>query len=467
MAKKIAISNLNGSTLDILNTIRANAPLEYQNTVPVANSVKEIPRVGEQIYGYPANANYFIEALVNRIALVRARSLVFNNPFSIFKKGYLEFGESVEEIFVNIAKVRAFNAEKAPAREFARTIPDVKSTFHIMNWRVQYPVTISDEELRMAFTSADGVSDMITRIIDSVYTAAEYDEYLLVKYLLIKGVTGGKMKPEAIDNNLTNNASAFRGISNIMTIPRTDYNSAGVLNNTPRERQYIIMDSKYNAEFDVNVLAAAFHMDKAEFLGKLLLVDDFTSFDNERWATIRSESDMVEEVTADELTLMAGVKAVLVDEEWFQIYDNLSRMTQTPVNSGLYWNYFYHNWKTVSTSPFSNAVVFATNNAVITAPIFKVASKVVDDNTGTTIVTLQLNSVTSDGVNDRDSYSFLQTEKFTVDGVGVHPYGAFLIPVDKNVLLTDIRVKIGGMVFNGDGPDDLLSLHVGDTVNFN
>lgn len=467
MAKKIAISNLNGSTLDILNTIRANAPLEYQNTVPVANSVKEIPRVGEQIYGYPANANYFIEALVNRIALVRARSLVFNNPFSIFKKGYLEFGESVEEIFVNIAKVRAFNAEKAPAREFARTIPDVKSTFHIMNWRVQYPVTISDEELRMAFTSADGVSDMITRIIDSVYTAAEYDEYLLVKYLLIKGVTGGKMKPEAIDNNLTNNASAFRGISNIMTIPRTDYNSAGVLNNTPRERQYIIMDSKYNAEFDVNVLAAAFHMDKAEFLGKLLLVDDFTSFDNERWATIRSESDMVEEVTADELTLMAGVKAVLVDEEWFQIYDNLSRMTQTPVNSGLYWNYFYHNWKTVSTSPFSNAVVFATNNAVITAPIFKVASKVVDDNTGTTIVTLQLNSVTSDGVNDRDSYSFLQTEKFTVDGVGVHPYGAFLIPVDKNVLLTDIRVKIGGMVFNGDGPDDLLSLHVGDTANFN
>ena len=64
-------------------------------------------------------------------------------------------------------------------------MPDVKSAFHAMNWRVMYPVTIQDEDLKLAFRSAEGVQDLIARIVDSVYTAAEYDEFLLFKYLII------------------------------------------------------------------------------------------------------------------------------------------------------------------------------------------------------------------------------------------------------------------------------------------
>ena len=33
----------------------------------------------------------------------------------------------------------------------ARTLPDVRSAFHTMNWRVIYPVTIQDEDLKQAF----------------------------------------------------------------------------------------------------------------------------------------------------------------------------------------------------------------------------------------------------------------------------------------------------------------------------
>ena len=76
------------------------------------------------------------------------QSATFNNPYAILKKGYLEFGESVEDIFVSIAKAVDFDVEKAPKREFKRTLPDVRSVFHTMNWRVVYPVTIQDEDLR-------------------------------------------------------------------------------------------------------------------------------------------------------------------------------------------------------------------------------------------------------------------------------------------------------------------------------
>ena len=44
----------------------------------------------------------------------------------------------------------------------------------------------------------------------------------------------------------------------------------------------IFMDADFNAEFDVDVLSAAFNMEKADFMGRLFLIDDFTSFDNER-----------------------------------------------------------------------------------------------------------------------------------------------------------------------------------------
>ena len=95
MPRRIAISNLNASTLDILNTIRANASAEYQQYVPEVTKATDIPKVGEVLYGYPAFANQFINALVNRIALVRVKSATFNNDYAELKKGYLEFGETV------------------------------------------------------------------------------------------------------------------------------------------------------------------------------------------------------------------------------------------------------------------------------------------------------------------------------------------------------------------------------------
>ena len=97
MAKRIAQNVLNASTLDILNVIRQNASYDYQQNIPVVSKTSDIPKVGEIICGTPAFANQFLNALVNRIALVRVQSATFNNPYSVLKKGYLEFGETVED----------------------------------------------------------------------------------------------------------------------------------------------------------------------------------------------------------------------------------------------------------------------------------------------------------------------------------------------------------------------------------
>ena len=456
MPKRIAMSTLNASTVDILNTIRANASSAYQNQVPMITKATEIPVVGDVLFGYPALANEFISALVNRIALVRVNSVTFNNEYAELKKGFLQMGETVEEVFINLTKAREFSPEKAAARELKRSLPDVRSAFHAINWKVQYPLTIQYEDLRQAFTSPDGVTDLIAKLVASLNRSAEYDEYLLFKYLMIKAVTKGKMAVvELTAGNNKDAAAKFRGISNKLTFVSPSYNASGVHTNSPRNDQYLFMDSTYNGEFDVDVLAAAFNMERADFLGHLKLVDDWSTFDNDRFDVIRANCDMIEEVTQAELDLMAHVKAILVDKEWFQVYDNLATMSEANIASGLYWNYFYNVWKTVSSSPFSNAIAFFDTDASVPDEVtVKIISKDVSENA--TVFTI--NTVVNDG-----KLQFVQTEALTKKGIAVHPYGAVIIPASQVATKITLVGKIGNKTYTGQTQIDASSA-IGVTV---
>ena len=466
MPSKVAISKLNASTYDILNVIRNNATAEYQQLVPEVEDINGVRRVGEVLFGYPALANQFLNSLVNRIALVRVKSATFNNAYAELKKGYLEFGETVEEVFVGIAKAREFSAEKAEKREFKRTLPDVRTAFHTMNWRVQYPVTIQQEDLKQAFMSLNGVQDLIAKIIDAVYTGAEYDEFLLFKYLMIKAISHGKMHPVAFDgSDIKKGGIAFRGMSNQLTFMSNKYNAFGVTTTTPKKDQYIFMDSTFNAQYDVEVLAGAFNMDKADYIGKLKLIDDWTSFDNERFEVIRQESDMIEEVTAEELALMSNVKAVLVDEEWFQVYDNNIQFTSTQVASGLYWNYFLNIWKTVSSSPFSNAIVFVDDvegdDIVLPNSLdVVITDKTVGDDSTVLVLEVQDDVAILNGGNPQ----FVQTQDATENGVAIHKYGAIIIPNNVNTPLT-LELSEDGVKYTSQTPITTDSV-VGTVIKF-
>jgi hypothetical protein len=467
MPRRIAKSTLQASTLDILNAIRQNASYDYQQAVPVVAKASDIPKVGEVICGTPAFSNQFINSIVNRIALVMTKSATFNNPYASLKKGYLEFGETVEEIFVQIAKVVDYTPEKGAAREFKRTLPDVKSAFHAMNWRVMYPVTIQDEDLRLAFLAESGVQDLVAKIVESVYKAAEYDEFLLFKYLLIKAVSHGKMYPMSIGTgtDLKEAGEMFRGASNDLTFMKTKYNASGVRTTTPRENQAIFMDSWFNAKYDVNVLAAAFNMDKATYTGALHLIDDWSSFDNERFDVIRQNSDGLEEVTAAELTLMKNVKAVLIDTDWFQVYDNNAKFTEQYCASGMYWNYFYHVWKTISSSPFSNAIVFVTDTATI-APKESYTVELTGKDTSdvATVFTLGVQDDTATLV--QGTYQFKQTKQATTDGIAVLPYGAIMIPKSSESKSVTLTMVINGVEYVTETPVNSDS-EVGATVVLN
>lgn len=373
MPVKPKIRTLTTSAADILNVIRNNASVDYRNYVPkaVANDVESIRTIGAIIMDYPALQNEFLNALVNRIGRVMLTSKMYSNPIAFFKKGVLEYGESIEEIFVNIAKVQEFNPEIAEQEVFKRVVPDVRAAFHIMNYQKFYKATVTQEQLKQAFLSWDGVTDLIARIVDSMYTGANYDEFLVMKYLLARHILDGRVYPVTVPTVTAENAKAIitavKGVSNKLTFMNSDYNPAAVRTFTEKADQYMIVNSVFDATMDVNVLASAFNMDKAEFLGHRVLIDGFGDLDVARLGEIFAGDPTYNEPSQAELAALNAIPAVIVDKDWFMVFDMLTQFTEQYNGQGLYWNYFYHVWKTFSVSPFANSVLFVPGTPSVTS----------------------------------------------------------------------------------------------------
>ena len=385
---------LTNSSVEILNTIRDNATVNYQNYVPYATPhADSIRKIGAIIMDYPALQNEFLSALVNRIGRVMVTSNTYANPWAMFKKGFLEFGETIEEIFVNIAKPFQFDPAVAETDVFKREIPDVRSAFHIMNYQKYYKTTISNDRLRQAFLSWEGITDLIARIVDSMYTGANYDEFQTMKYMLARYILDGRMYPVTIQTvtsaNMNSIVSSIKGISNKFEFLSDAYNPAGVKTYSLKNDQYMLVNSNFDATMDVEVLAAAFNMSKAEFLGHRVLVDSFGSLDTARLAELFANDPNYEEIDSDDLELLDSIPAVVVDRNWFMVFDNFNNFTEQYNGQGLFWNYWYHVWKTFSVSPFANAALFVPGTPDVTSVTVTPESASVSGASGGTV---QLNA---------------------------------------------------------------------------
>ena len=334
----------NGVTL--LNTIRANASTVYQDRIPEATA-QNIHDVGEQILSFEAQANEFVNALINRIGLVFINNRMATNPLAPLKKGRLAVGETIEEVYIDVIKSQVYDPVAAQDTLFKRHLPNVLSVFHTVNSELNYPLTISNEQLRKAFMSYDALDRFIAGLVDSLYKSATLDEFVQMKALMKEWGTQGRFLVEPI-TAVTDEASAkeamvkIKSVSDAMTIFSNAFNYAGVWTSTPKEEQYLITTPAINARLNVDVLAAAFNLDKAEFAGHIIVTDNLGGLED------------------------SGIEMILVDKNWYQCYDYLRTFKTAYNGEGLYWNYFYHVWMVYSLSPFANAVAFGTATPTVT-----------------------------------------------------------------------------------------------------
>ena len=165
---------------DIMNAIRNEASPQFQNYVPLANA-QNVAEVGAGLLTNRTLQNEFITALVERIGKVIIRKVTLKNPLSKFKKGSLEYGRTIEEIYTDISEEHLYDPEVAETEVFKREIPDVKTIFHEVNREGFFKQTIQDGNLKRAFTSWNDFGDFVGSIITSMYNSDEVHEYRYMK----------------------------------------------------------------------------------------------------------------------------------------------------------------------------------------------------------------------------------------------------------------------------------------------
>lgn len=342
-----------GFSIGILNNIRANASEEYQNRIPEATQ-NNIQQIGNALQTYTLLYNEFCSALVNKIGKTILEQKLFKNGLARFKQGTVATQQDVEEIFIEMAKAEgAYDPEgKNPLGR--RTGPDVKAIYHRQNRRDKYVISIGDLDFLRVFRSEATLDSFIAGKINAVYSGANYDEWLAMKELL---ATYKGYATVEVDTNPNTADGAKRLVKTIkkvardLTFPSTKYNDAGVMTWSNPGDMVLLINKDVLTEVEVELYSTTFNKGDVALPFEVIAMDDFGSLCGTPGTAYNDD------------TSIDTAFAILVDEDWFRVYDTLSHMEPQRNADGLFTNYFYHVHQILSASTFKNAVLFGMDSS--------------------------------------------------------------------------------------------------------
>ena len=368
--------NADAKNADYLNAIRTSASTYYQENVPIATyDAASVRDVGRIVLNSTTLTNEFYSALVNQFAFIFGSSKMFYNKWVDFKKGLIGLGELVEEFFVQIALPNNYNPDIAATEIFKRVIADVQTAIYRINVKTFYKTTINRPLLEMAFTTEGGMADLIGKVFTSMAAACEVDQMNAIKYLLARKILDGKIKTEPIaevsgastEANAKAAARQMKADFENFFFPRTDYNEAGVMNwvNDKNDVSFMLTTS-FGAAYDIEVLAAAFNLDYANFMGRVKRIDSLTNIDFTRLNAFFDLPEPIAEFEEDEIDILDKVAAITFDNGLIQWYDRLYEWYEEPNGQSMEWQNWLHYWALIASSPFANAVayVYSANNTL-------------------------------------------------------------------------------------------------------
>lgn len=386
----------------VFNVVRENASKVFMETVPSATE-DNIATISNILFNdaYQPMLNEFVNNLINRIGLTIVRNKTFNNPLSILRKGSMPLGTDIQDLYENPAEAEQYELSNTEmAKLLTITDPDTHVAYYRRNRKDLYTKTISRENLQGAFVSWEKFEDYISAITTSLYSGNYIDEFELTKSLVDGAYDNDKVIVETIDAVVDETSARkfvkkVRSLFSKMKLPSTQYNAYSKFSGakgkiktwTDEDRFVLIVTADLMAEVDVEVLARAFNIDNTKFLGRVIEVD---KFENEE------------------------IQAILCDESWFQIYENIMRFDEFYNARVMAWNEYLHVWQTYAICPFANAVVLATAQPKPATAISASDVSVVKNATANVTVTLTPSDATSE-------LTFISGDEtiFTVSNTGV------------------------------------------------
>lgn len=333
----------NFKTWDWLNAIRNISGSDYQNRVPEATQAN-IQDVVSKLWDSSATRNQFIDGFINRIGLVIFRTMTYTNQLGKFKYGKLEYGETIEEVMNGLLEATSYDTDRDELEKeiFGATTPEVQVNYHHVDRRDRYKLTIKEPELRKAFISPDGLSRFITQTMSMINNSDQFDEFLIMCNLIgVMDNAGGMFVDHVADLSL-DTATAddarymlkrLRKWGNTLPTPSRLYNPAGLPVAVNPASLELIVTASADASMDVDALAGAFNMSKAEFGARKTVLPDG-------------------QVPID------GFQGILTTRDFFVCADQRIETTSMFNPASLLTNYWLHHWGAYSVSRFAPAIMF-------------------------------------------------------------------------------------------------------------
>lgn len=348
---------LHADNAQILNAIRTDASLAYQQRVPAATQ-GNITATVEALTEYKPMMNEFVDGLVNRIGDVVIKSKTWTNPLAEFKRGMMQYGETIEELATTLLKAKRYDVNNDYSDVFKVNAPEVMSNFHSINRADMYELSVNDIQLRRAFLNDYGLQDLVGRIMETPYTSDYWDEYLIMRNLFAEyNRIDGFYKVEVPDIAAATTrqakedagaaiTEAVRAQAGKMRFLSGNYNAGGAPTFTNPDDLVIFATPEFVASLDVNLIAFAFNASAAALQSRIVLVDDFG---------------------------IDGCQAILCDKDFFMCADTLINFESIRNPKWMGWNYFLNHQGIYSVSRFVNAVMFTTEaGSMRTVPTIKV-----------------------------------------------------------------------------------------------
>ena len=329
--------------VQFLNAIRAVASAEYKGRIPTATQTN-IQNIMTTIMDYSATKEEFTNTILNKIVRTKVLNKAYENSLKFFKKEPLPFGKTIEGVFVDLIKAKNFNehfgdGESEASSLLAKETPTIKVEYYSENFKHKYKLSISDEQLKSAFMSADGLSQMTQGLIRSATSSSEYDEYMMIKTLI--GASVGKEVTIQGLFALDENAQAkkvtktVQALVNKFRFMSTEYNKQGVHTHCLPSDCVIITTPDQLANLNVELLATAFNVPYAEMPSRIVVIDSFLKADGS------DDTDTV---------------CIVADMDLVQFRNTLDTWETFRNPDGLMTNMFHHVWGSACGCGFVNAV---------------------------------------------------------------------------------------------------------------
>ena len=264
----------------LLNAVKLDLPGEYKDKIPTATKTNLL-EIADIMIEYPTIKNAFLTRLVNKVGKSIIDNKVYQNRFKEFKKEMLPYGTSIEYVFTDLIKAKNFGenfgssaAESLVARQDNN---NVGVQYVSKNYEVKWKETISDVVFRQAFTTENGLYNLINAKVQAVINSTEYNEELA-----INGVLNLMPMVEEVVTGFGDTQAGYKTflrkvkeLSLKLPICSNKYNVQGVHTWTNLEDMVIFMTPELQSAIDVEVLASLMHIEKAEIGSRIRTVEKF------------------------------------------------------------------------------------------------------------------------------------------------------------------------------------------------